>query len=84
MQLYFYDTDENMAHRRNRSPHLDQNLLREILHIFSTLSMNPYLHTFRIIGQSADIEEYKIELNTNISVDQRRFNAPAMDQVAAI
>jgi hypothetical protein len=27
MQLYFYDTDESMVHRRNRSPHLDQNLI---------------------------------------------------------
>jgi hypothetical protein len=34
--------------------------------------------------QSGNIEEYKIELNTSISVDQRRFNAPAMDQVAAM
>lgn len=50
MQLYFYDTDENMLHRRNRSPHLDQNLLREILRILSTVAMNPYLHTFRIVG----------------------------------
>jgi hypothetical protein len=27
MQLYFYDIDESMVHRRNRSPHLDQNLI---------------------------------------------------------
>lgn len=32
----------------------------------------------------ANLDEYKIELNTSISVDQRRFNAPAMEQVAAI
>jgi hypothetical protein len=31
MQMYFYDTDESMVHRRNRSPHLDQNLIQEIL-----------------------------------------------------
>jgi hypothetical protein len=56
----------------------------EILRIMSTIAMNPYLHNFRILGQSGNIEEYKIELNTSISIDQRRFNAPAMDQVAAI
>jgi hypothetical protein len=28
--------------------------------------------------------EYTIELNTSIDVDQRRYNAPAMDQVVAI
>jgi len=31
-----------------------------------------------------NLDELKIELNTSISVDQRRYNAPAMDQVAAI
>ena len=31
-----------------------------------------------------DFDEYKIELNTTISVDQRRYNAPATKQVAAI
>jgi len=45
---------------------------------------NPYVHTFRSLGQVANLDEYKIELNTSISVDQRRFNAPAMEQVAAI
>ena len=31
-----------------------------------------------------NLDELKIELNTSISVDQRRYNAPAMDQVASI
>ena len=30
------------------------------------------------------LDEFKIELNTSISVDQRRYNASAMEQVAAI
>ena len=31
-----------------------------------------------------NLDELKIELNTRISVDQKRYNAPAMDQAAAI
>ena len=31
-----------------------------------------------------NLDEFKIELNTSISVDQRRYNAPTMEQVAAI
>ena len=31
-----------------------------------------------------NLDELKIELNTSVSVDQRKYNAPAMDQVAAI
>ena len=81
MQLYFYNTDESMPYRLKRSPHLDANLIRTLLEI---LENNPYVHTFRSLGQVANLDEYKIELNTSISVDQRRFNAPAMEQVAAI
>jgi hypothetical protein len=74
MQLYFYDTNESMVHRRNRSPHVDQNLIQEILQILSDVAKNPYIHNFKILRQSGNIKEYKIELNTSISVDQRRFN----------
>lgn len=52
-----------------------------ILNIFQN---NPYVHCFRRLGQIANIDEYRIELNTSISVDRRRFNAPAMEQVEAI
>ena len=81
MQLYFYDTDETLSHRSKRSPHLDANLIRVILQI---LENNPYVHVFRSVGQIQNLDEFKIELNTSISVDQRRYNAPAMEQVDAI
>jgi hypothetical protein len=41
MQLYFYHIDESMVHRRNRSSHLDQNLIQEILWILSDVTKNP-------------------------------------------
>ena len=81
MQLYFYDTDETLSQRIKRSPHLDSNLIRAILLI---LENNPYVRVFRSVGQMQNLDELKIEFNTSISVDQRRYNAPAMDQVAAI
>ncbi|TVU29842.1 hypothetical protein EJB05_21430 [Eragrostis curvula] len=40
--------------------------------------------TFRRLGGVPNLEEYKIELNTEIDVDQRRYNAPTVSQVAAI
>jgi hypothetical protein len=36
------------------------------------------------LGNVANLDEYQIELNTNIGVDQRRYNAPTISQVAAI
>ena len=39
---------------------------------------------FKNLCSVSNIAEYNIELNTSISVDQRRYNSPGMDQVAAI
>ena len=81
MQLYFYDTDETVKHRLERSPHLDEGLIRKILGIMDS---NPYVRAFRSLGNVPNLDEYKIELNTDIDVDQRRYNAPTVSQVAAI
>ncbi|XP_062179629.1 uncharacterized protein LOC133884291 [Phragmites australis] len=81
LQLYFYDTDDTMAHRVKRSSDLDINLIRAILRI---LEQNPYVQTFKTVGAVPNLDEYKIELNTDIALDQRRYNAPTASQVAAI
>ena len=69
MQLYFYDTDETLSQRIKRSPHPDSKLIRSILLI---LENNPYVRVFRSVSQMQNLDELKIELNTSISVDQRR------------
>jgi hypothetical protein len=81
MQLYFYDTDETMHHRIKRSPHLDTHVIHTILNIMQD---NPYVQIFKSLGTLTNLDSYIIALNTSISVDQRRYNAPATEQVAAI
>ena len=83
MQLYFYDTEDAdaLAHRVRRSPDLDINLVRVILGI---LAKNPYVQTFNRVGSIPNLDNYMIELNTNVTPDQRRYNAPTASQVAAI
>jgi hypothetical protein len=39
---------------------------------------------FWSLGNVANHDEYRIELNTDIGVDQRRYNAPTVSQVVAI
>ena len=56
-------------------------MIRLVLRI---LQNNPYVLLFKNLSSVSNIVEYNIELNTSISVDQRRYNAPRMDQVAAI
>jgi len=70
MQLYFYDTDDTLAHRTRRSPDLDINLIRNILRI---LVDNPYVQTFKRVGAIPNLDDYVIELNTNVTPDQRRY-----------
>ena len=83
MQLHFYDTDQSIANRIRRSPHLEERMIKHILEKILEKG-NPYVLTFRSLGELQNLDNYKIELNTSISVDQRRFNAPVMEQVAAI
>ena len=81
LQLYIYDTDETLEHRVKRSPDLDINLIRKILQI---LENNPYVQIFKSIGSVPNLAEYRISLNTDIRLDQRRYNAPTASQVAAM
>ncbi|CAD6218279.1 unnamed protein product [Miscanthus lutarioriparius] len=73
--------DETMCHRIKRSPHLDTHVIRSILNIMRD---NPYVQVFKSLGTLSNLDSYSIALNTSISVDQRRYNAPTMEQVAAI
>jgi hypothetical protein len=75
MQLYFYDTDETIRHRIQRSPNLDEGVIRIVLRI---LEDNPYVCALRSLGNIANLDEYRIELNTDFGADQRRYNAPTI------
>jgi hypothetical protein len=81
LQLYIYDTDENLLHRVKRSPDLNIDVIRTILEI---LERNPYAQVFKSLGSVPNLDEYRISINTDIKLDQRRYNAPTTSQVAAI
>ena len=81
LQLYIYDTDQDLVHRAMRSPDLNIDLIRKILRI---LERNPYAQVLKSLGSVPNLDEYRISLNTDINLDQRRYNAPTTSQVAAI
>ncbi|XP_048541322.1 uncharacterized protein LOC125520438 isoform X2 [Triticum urartu] len=81
LQLYIYDTDQDLVHRAMRSPDLNIELIRKILRI---LEHNPYAQVLKSLGSVPNLDEYRISLNTDINLDQRRYNAPMTSQVAAI
>ena len=64
LQLYFYDTeDQTLAHRAKLSPDLDININQNVLQI---LQNNPYVQTFNRVGAVPNLDDYSIELNTDV------------------
>ncbi|EEC71179.1 hypothetical protein OsI_03059 [Oryza sativa Indica Group] len=81
LELYFYDDDPTLSHRFQRSPSLDQDVIRTVADV---LRNNPYSETFRSLGQAEDLANYRVTLNLDHRLHQRRYNVPVTTEVAAI
>lgn len=82
LQLYFYDDDPNLDHRKAATKQLDQDVVKRLVDI---LKGNPYSQQFRSLGAHKDnLDDYRIDLNTDKRLDQRRYNRPLSSEVAAI
>jgi hypothetical protein len=80
--LYFYDDDPSLTHRKEATKQLDQEVVRKLTNI---MRANPYSETLRTLGAHRDnLQDYRIELNTDQKLDQRRYNLPMASEVAAI
>jgi hypothetical protein len=66
MQLYFYDTYETIRHRIQWSPNLDEGVIMTVLRL---LEDNPYVRVFWSLGNVANLDEYRIKINTDIGVN---------------
>jgi hypothetical protein len=82
LQLYFYDDDPSLNHRARSTENLDQAVIKTLVDI---LKDNPYSQQFRRLGEHKEnLDEYRIDLNTDQKLDQRRYNKPVSSEVAAI
>jgi hypothetical protein len=82
LQLYFYDDDPSLIHHKEATKELDQEVVRKVVEI---LRGNPYSEQFRSLGAHTDnLQNYRIELNIDNKLDQRRYNLPVSSEVAAI
>ena len=72
LQLYFYDDDPSLVHRKEATKELDQEVVNKVVDI---LRVNPYSKQFRSLGAHKDnLEDYRIDLNTDKKLDQRIYN----------
>lgn len=81
LQLYFYDTENELHHRMKISDKLSPAIIEKLLHI---LDINPYAKFFRGLANVAELESCQIKIACNLGMDQRVYNAPTASQVAAI
>ncbi|PWA45286.1 hypothetical protein CTI12_AA515050 [Artemisia annua] len=80
LQLYFYDAESELEHRL-QWPNLDKEILKIISRV---LAPNPYVQTFRTLGNLGPLDKYRVELNASVKVDQRLYNRPTTSEVAGI
>ncbi|GJX19501.1 uncharacterized protein Tco_0222178 [Tanacetum coccineum] len=61
------------------------NLDKSVVEILTrVLSTNPYVRTFRSLGQLGPLDQYRVTLNASVELDKRMYNKPTIFQVACI
>ncbi|XP_073049278.1 uncharacterized protein [Primulina eburnea] len=82
-QLYFWDNDNELENRM--SVFLDAYVDRELMVLLiDVMKVNPYAQLLKWINQYSSIRNLRLHISKNILVDQRCYNSPSADQVAAI
>jgi hypothetical protein len=85
LELYFYDDDPSLEHRYRRCRKETYEQDKHIVGIITgILRDNPYSEQFRSLGQAENLDDYRLILNLDQRLDQRRYNAPITSEVAAV
>ena len=72
MQLYFFDDDDGIS-RRLQWPNLDRDVVKILTRVLAT---NPYVATFKRLGDLGPLDKYRVTLNASVELDQRVYNRP--------
>ncbi|XP_075492636.1 uncharacterized protein LOC142530705 [Primulina tabacum] len=82
-QLYFWDSDNEL---HNRMSVVDDSDVDEgiMLLLMDLLKVNPYAQLLKRINQYPMSRGLRLHICKNVLVDQRCYNSPSADQVAAI
>ncbi|XP_057778295.1 uncharacterized protein LOC130998777 [Salvia miltiorrhiza] len=81
LQLYFYGTERELDNRVSQSEGLDRVIVSLLVNI---LTNNPYHNFFTNLQNKDDLDSYAIVLRANPKLDQRVYNLPVVDHVAAV
>ncbi|ONM09527.1 hypothetical protein ZEAMMB73_Zm00001d034078 [Zea mays] len=85
LELYFYDDDPTLEHRyrkcREEHQQKDKEVIRQIVDI---LRGNPYSEHLRTMGHIDNLDDYRIALNLDQTLNQKTYNTPLTSEVAAV
>lgn len=82
-QLYFWDTNNELNNRMKvmDNANADEDTMRLLMEV---LKRNPYAQLLRRMNDWSSFEEIRLHICKNDVVDQRCYDTPTADQVAAI
>jgi hypothetical protein len=85
LELYFYDDDPSLEHRyrkcREEHQQKDKEVIKQIVDI---LRGNPYSEHLRTMGHVDNLDDYRIALNLDQTLNQKTYNTPLTSEVAAV
>lgn len=81
MQLYFYDTRNEVANRKVDKDKLQDGTIAQLIEI---LKANPYSQFFCSLSEIPNLDEYEIRLRANPEVHDRTALPPIVSQVAVL
>lgn len=81
LQLFFYGTENELENRLAQSGDLEAGVISKIMNI---MKVNPYAVFFRSLRDMTTLDEHYIILRSDPNLDQRVYNLPVTDHVAAI
>ncbi|XP_073035171.1 uncharacterized protein [Primulina eburnea] len=82
-QLYFWDIDNELHNRMNimENAQINEDTMKVLMKVMGN---NPYAELLRRINDIPCIEKINLHIRQNAGLDQRCYNSPTADQVAAI
>ncbi|KAL6536814.1 hypothetical protein OROHE_012398 [Orobanche hederae] len=81
LQLYFFDSENELHNRLSQSGGLDLKILEDIVEMMKS---NPYANFFHGLRELTNLQDYNIVLRADPCLDMRIYNLPITHQFAAI
>ncbi|ONM27260.1 hypothetical protein ZEAMMB73_Zm00001d007637 [Zea mays] len=82
LELYFYDDDPNLEHRyrkcREECQQKDKDVIKQLVGI---LRENPYSEHLRSMGHVENLDDYRITLNLDQTLNQKTYNTPLTSEI---